>query len=98
MQSLDDALVEECLSMRTSINPGQSLAHGAHTALDEGVGAVGVVDVSGPMVHVEHLVGLGDGAEQGVVAACPFLVLVEPHGGAFGMAPGAQHRPVEAQG
>ena len=49
------------------------------------------------MVHVEHLVGLSDGAEQWVVAARALLRLVEPHGGAFGMAPGAQHRPVEVE-
>ena len=96
VQSLDDALVEECaVDAYLNLYPRQSLAHGAHTAFDEGVGAVGVVDVSGSVVHVEHLVGLGDGAEQGVVAARTFLLLVEPHGGAFGMAPGAQHRPVE---
>ena len=50
------------------------------------------------MVHVEHLVGLGDGAEQGVVAARAFLLLVEPDCGAFGVACGAEHRPVEVEG
>ena len=34
---------------------------------------------------------------RGVVAACTFLLLVEPHGGAFGVTPGAQHRPVEVE-
>ena len=67
------------------------------SVLDEGVGTVGVVDIAGPMMHIEHLVGLGDGAKQGVVAARTFLFLVEPHCRAFGMAPGAQHRPVEVE-
>ena len=99
MQSLDDALVEErAVDAYLNLYPGQSLAHGAHTAFDEGVGAVGIMDVSGPMVHVEHLVGLGDGAEQRVVAARALLRLVESHGGAFGMARSAQHRPVEVEG
>ena len=49
------------------------------------------------MVHVEHLVGLGDGAKQGVVAARTFLLLVESCGRAFGMSPGAQHRPIEVE-
>ena len=97
-ESLDDDLVEECaVDAHLYLCPRQALAHGAHTVLDEGVGAVGVVDVSGSMVHVEHLVGLGNGAKQGVVAARPFLVLVEPYCRAFGMAPGAQHRAVEVE-
>ena len=99
VQSLDDGLVEECaVDAHLDRCPGQMLAYDAHTALDEGVGAVGVVDVSGAMVHVEHLVGLGDGAEQGVVAACAFHLLVEPDCGAFGVARGAEHRPVEVEG
>ena len=56
------------------------------------------MDVSGPMVHVEHFVGLGDGAEQRVVAACALLRLVESHRRSFGVTPGAQHRPVEVEG
>ena len=99
VKSLDDVLVEEgAVDAHLSLCPRQALAHRAYTALDEGVGAVGVVDVSGPMVHVEHLVGLGDGAKQRVVAARALLRLVEPHRGAFGMTPGAQHRPVEVEG
>ena len=55
VQSLDDTLVEErALDAHLDLGPRQALAHGAYTALDEGVGAVGIMDVSGPMVHVEQ--------------------------------------------
>ena len=46
------------------------------------------------MVNVEDLVGLGDGAKEGVVAARALLFLVEAHCGSFGVSPGTQHRPV----
>ena len=98
VKSIDDGLVEErAVDTDLYLCPRQARAHGTHTVLDEGVGTVGVVDIAGPMMHIEHLVSLGDGAKQGVVAARTFLFLVEPHCRAFGMAPGAQHRPVEVE-
>jgi len=39
----------------------------------------------------------GYGAEQGIVAPCPFLLLVVAHGGSFGMTLGGLHRAVEVQ-
>ena len=45
-------------------------------------------------MNIEDLVGLGDGAKEGVVAARALLFLVEAHCSPFGMTPGAQHRPV----
>ena len=47
---------------------------------------------------VEELAALRDRAEQRVVAARAFLLLVEPHGAAFGVASCALHRAVEVQG
>ena len=95
MQSLGDGFAEECaVDAGLDLGAGKARAHEAHAVVDEGVGPVGVVDVPGTMVDVEDLVGLGDGAKEGVVAACAFLFLVEADGGAFGMTPGAQHRPV----
>ena len=64
---------------------------------DECARAVGVVHVAGAVVSVEDLTGLGDGGEQGVVAALSFLLLVVSDGGAFGMALGAEHRAVEVE-
>ena len=76
VKSIDDGLVEErAVDTDLYLCPRQARAHGTHTVLDEGVGTVGVVDIAGPMMHIEHLVGLGDGAKQGVVAARTFLFL-----------------------
>ena len=95
MQSLGDGFVEECaVDAGLDLCAGKARAHVAHAMVDEGVGPVGVVDVPGTMVDVEDLVGLGDGAKEGVVAARALLFLVEAYCGAFGMTPGAQHRPV----
>ena len=66
VKSIDDGLVEErAVDTDLYLCPRQARAHGTHTVLDEGVGTVGVVDIAGPMMHIEHLVGLGDGAKQG---------------------------------
>ena len=98
MKSLYDGLVEEC-TVDTDLRfcSGQARAHVAHTALNEGIGSVGVVDIPRAMVNIEDLVGLGDGAKEGIVAAGAFFLLVESHCRAFGMAPCTQHRPVEVQ-
>ena len=76
---------------------GQGVADTADAVFDECARAVGVVHVAGAVVSVEDLTGLGDGGEQGVVAALSFLLLVVSDGGAFGMALGAEHRAVEVE-
>ena len=95
MQSFSDGFVEKCaVDAGLYLCAGKARAHVADTVADEGVGPVGVVYVSRTMVNVEDLVGLGDGAKEGVVAARALLFLVEAHCRSFGMTPGAQHRPV----
>ena len=95
MQSFSDGFVEKCaVDAGLYLRTGKARAHVADTVADEGVGPVGVVYVSRTMVNIEDLVGLGDGAKEGVVAARALLFLVETHCGSFGMPPGAQHRPV----
>ena len=59
---------------------------------------LGVVHVAGAVESVEDLAGLGDGCEQGVVAALAFLLFVESDGGALGVALGAEYRAVEVEG
>jgi len=67
------------------------------TGENERPGAVGVVHVTGPMPDVEHLSGLGDGAEEGVIAAASFLLAVEADGRAFGETSVGKHGAVEVQ-
>jgi hypothetical protein len=76
----------------------QDVANRLHAGQDELPGPVGVVDVSGAVQEIQHLSGLGQGAEQRIVTAGPFLLLVEPHGGPFGTSAGGLHRAVEVQG
>ena len=88
--------------VRTSMPrlPGEQgrtwLMHSLMNALDERLGAVGIVHVARAVEHREHLAGLGHGAVQRVVAALS-LLLVEADGGAFGAPPGAEHRAVEIE-
>ena len=49
------------------------------TVADEGIGPIGVVDITGPVVNVEDLVCQRNGTKQRVVAARPLLFLVETH-------------------
>lgn len=35
------------------------------TLTDEGIGPIGVANISGPTVNFKHLVGLGNGTKQG---------------------------------
>ena len=74
VKSLNDGLVEEC-TVDTGLRfcSGQARAHVAHTVLNEGIGSVGVVDIPRAMVNIEDLVGLGDGAKEGIVAARTFF-------------------------
>jgi hypothetical protein len=50
------------------------LQHGIDLCCDELFGAVGVVNIARPEMHVEDLSGLGYGAEERIVAAQPFLL------------------------
>ena len=78
-------------------NAGQGLAHVFDAGADELLGSVGVMNIAGAMVDIEHLPGLSDCAEQRVVAALPLLQAIEAHSGAFGVAAGSNHRPIEVQ-
>ena len=77
---------------------GQGLAHGLNAGPNERLGPVRVVDVAGAVQEVEHLGGLGQGAEERVVAAGALALLVVADGGALGVAAGGLHRAVEVQG
>ena len=67
-------------------------------ALDDEVRrAVGIVDVAGPVEHVEHLAGLRDRAQQGVVAAVAFALLVVADRRPLRVPPSALHGAVEVQ-
>ena len=58
--------LKNALSIRTSIVARGRLARTLCTQRSMKVSApVGVVDIAGPMVHIEDLVGLGDGAKEG---------------------------------
>ena len=60
------AWLKNALSIRTSIFARGRLARTVRTQCSMKVSApVGVVDIAGPMMHIEHLVGLGDGAKTG---------------------------------
>ena len=67
------------------------------TVADEGIGPIGVMDITGPVVNIEDLVCLRNGTKQRVVAARPLLFLVETHRRSFGVASCAQHRTVEVK-
>ena len=60
--------------------------------------AIGVMHIAGPVPDIEDLPGLGDGAEQGIVAALSLLPGVEADCRAFGETAGGEHRAVEVQG
>jgi len=50
-----------------------------------------------PMEKVEHLQRLGDGAEQRIVAACAFLLLVKANCGAFRVTFRRLNRSIEVE-
>ena len=60
--------------------------------------AMGVVDVARAVQEIEDLTGLGDGAEQGIVTAGPFLLLVEAHGRPFRVPHRGLNGAIEVQG
>ena len=68
-----------------------------YACCDERQCVMGVVDVAGAVVQVEHLSGLRDGTEQWIIAAPSFMFLVEPDGGLFGMAFGGNDGSVEVE-
>lgn len=98
MQSLGDGFVEK-RAVDTGLHSDlrQRRMHALQTLPDEGIGPIGVVDIAGSVVNIEHLVGLCDGTKQRVVAARAFLFLVETHRRAFGVASRAQHGTVEVE-
>ena len=66
-KSINDGLVEErAVDTDLYLCPRQARAHGTHTSW--GSGTLESWTLPG-LMHIEHLVGLGDGAKQGVVAA-----------------------------
>ena len=98
MQSLSNGLVEKrTVDTCLCFDPRQRRAHAMQTVADEGIGSIGVVDITGPVVNIEDLVCLRNGTKQRVVAARTLLFLVETHRRSFGVAPGAQHRTIEVK-
>lgn len=74
LKLLRNGFVEEgAVDTRLDFDPGLRRTHAVNAPLDEGIGAIGVVDVAGSVVNVENFVGLSDGTKQGIVAALAFL-------------------------
>jgi hypothetical protein len=61
------------------LNAGKCGTHWLDARADEGLGAVGVLHVAAAVQQIKHLGGLGDGAEQGVVAALTLLLAIETY-------------------
>jgi len=98
MQSLSNGLVEKrTVDTCLCFDPRQRRAHAMQTVADEGIGPIGVVDITGPVVNIEDLVCLRNGTKQRVVATRTLLFLVETYRRSFGMASCAQHRTVEVK-
>lgn len=76
----------------------QGVANLAQASLDEILRAVGIMDVAGSVVKVEDLSGLGDGAEERIVAPLALLAAVEADGCSLGPAAGPEDRSVEVEG
>jgi hypothetical protein len=99
IQGGDDLVAEEgAVHADLDDDPGESLSDRLDTGQDELTSPVGIVDVAGAVEEVEHLAGLGDGAEQGIVAAGPLAFLVVADRGALGPPAGGLDRAVEVQG
>ena len=95
---LSDGLVEKrAVDTGLCFDPRQRRVHAVQTVADEGIGPIGVVDITGAVVNIENLVCLRNGTKQRVVAARTFLFPIETHRRAFGMASCAQHRSVEVK-
>lgn len=60
--------VHSCFQLRG----GSHRTKGRKTLSDKGFGAVEVVDVAGPMMHIEHLAGLGERGELRIITALAF--------------------------
>ena len=98
IQFLGDGFVKKrAVDAGLDFDPGQRRAHALQAVGDKGIGPIGVVDIAGPVVHIQDLICLGDRTEERIVAACPFLLLVEAHCRSLGMAARAQHGTVEVQ-
>jgi len=80
-----------------NLHPRQGLPEPTDTLQHEGLGSVGVMDVTRTVQDIEDLTGLGNGTKQRVIAAGALLLFVKPHGGPFGPPTGALHRAVEVQ-
>jgi len=99
LQGGHDGIAEEgAVQADFDLYSRQSRADRLNTGQNELAGPVGVVDVAGAVEQVEDLGGLGDGAEERVVAAGPLAFLVVADGGALGMSAGGLDGAVEVQG
>ena len=58
---------------------------------------MGVMDIAGTMQHIEHLTGLGDRAEERIIAALPLLLAVKSYCRALGAFACADHRAIEVE-
>ena len=95
----DDGVTEEGgIEADLEVDAGKAALDLADTVEDEEDGAVGVVDVAGSVEEVEDLAGLGDGTEEGVVAAGAFFLFVEADGGPLGVPLGGTNGAVEVEG
>ena len=98
MKSLRNGLFEKrTLDTCLCFDPRQRRAHAPQTLADEGIGPIGVVYITGPVVNIEDLVCMRNATKQRVVAVRPLLFLLETHRRSFGVASCAQHRPVEVK-
>ena len=80
----DTLVVERAIDARFELNTGQLPSQTIKRVSDEVDGAVGVVDVSGAVVHVKKMRGLCDAGKQWVIAAGSFLLLIETDGSTRG--------------
>ncbi len=92
IQSLSDGLFEKrAINTGLAFDPRQHRAHAVQTVADEGIGPIGVVDITGAMVNIKDLVSLPTVTKRWVVAARTLLFLVETHHRSFGVASCAKH-------
>ena len=98
MQRDDNGVAEEgAVHAHLDVQAGQCRPDLVNASQNEFAGAVRVVHIAGAEEEVENLAGLGDGTEQGIVAALPFLLAVEANRGAFRPTVGAEHGAVEVE-
>ena len=99
MQEGNDGVAEEgAIHASLDRSAGEDLANLSDTGEDELPSAIGVMDVPRSVMEVEHLARLSDGAEQRIIAALPFLFLVETDSRSLCLARRAHHGAIKIEG